>query len=158
MGHKRAGVTSVWKYFSSIKLSTNDSQASTLTTYRSAPLCLLKPVWCSRGIRSTLELITINVNSPAWRHLESHWPPISRAYCIIIIQYHHQVTTYSCALQSIKVGKYPVKFKILFGQELPAENIWEARLANVSSNNNWLLFKSWREEFSVLGVLSPQAE
>ena len=63
---------------------------------------LLKIVRCSRGIRSTLELITINVNSPAWRHLESHWPPISRAYCIIIIQSHHQVATNSCAPPSIK--------------------------------------------------------
>ena len=42
--HKRAGVAISWKYFSSsVKLSTNESQASTIPTNESAPLCSVFP-------------------------------------------------------------------------------------------------------------------
>ena len=41
--HRRAGVATPWKYFSSIKLSTNESTISTIPTNESAPLCCPDP-------------------------------------------------------------------------------------------------------------------
>ena len=45
--HKRAGIATSWKYFSSLKLSTNESTISTLPTNESAPLCWPDQMcWC----------------------------------------------------------------------------------------------------------------